>query len=193
MKFCISCGKLELKYFFFYTLIGIIELYINIVIYYDQDHKNIFNRHLLLNSLCFFIEYLLNIIPVWLNNRNYDNYDSDNKYLSTKDIIQFFFICFILLLTEIIDNILIIIKINEIEEYEDHFTLMELLMIFLLSKFKKEAYYMHQNISFLIIILVEIVKIIYFLFNKNPYQLQDIFIFVLNIIYSFFILFIIYI
>ena len=53
-------------------------------------------------------------------------------------------------------------------EYEDEYLFLEFLMIFFLAKFTlKTNYYKHQNISFLILFLMEICKSLYFFFiNK---------------------------
>ena len=68
MKFCISLGKFELKYFFYCVLIILIEIYNYYFVYYDEE--KIISEHYQMHSFCFFLGYLLNIIPAWINNKN---------------------------------------------------------------------------------------------------------------------------
>ena len=100
----------------------------------------------------------------------------NDKYLSKKVILKFLFICFVLLLIDSIESTLSIIKNNNNnhnykknvnQEYEDDFIFIEYLIIFLASKYTKEVYYKHQNISFLILIIVEAIKTIYFFIKNN--------------------------
>jgi len=53
-----------------------------------------------------------------------------------------------------------------------------------LSKYSKEVFYRHQNISFLILILLEIIKTIFLLRDKFSLEPEFIFLIFLNIIYS---------
>ena len=115
MKFYISFGKFDLKYFFYCLSHLIIQIYIHFVIY--EDDEILIYHHLLLNSFCFFLGYLLNIIPLWIINTNskvkenplanelkkeedtqYNKYNqsieykilkSNKKYLSRKDYQKF--------------------------------------------------------------------------------------------------------
>ena len=64
MKFCISFGKFELKFFIYCFLIVILELYVYRFI--DYFKVKIFNENLSLNTFCLFLGYLLNIIPEWI-------------------------------------------------------------------------------------------------------------------------------
>ena len=209
MKFCISFGKFELKYFFYCILFIILEITINYFVYYDEG-ENIITDHCLLHSFCFFLGYLLNFIPARifhirsnkkenpitnkLNEEN--NYSIEyiynqpyEKYLSTKDIIKFLLICFILLLADLIENTGIIIDDNDNDDYEhlydDSYIFIEFIIIFLVSIFSKEVYYMHQYISFFILFLIELIKNIYFFIIKKFYKFNPIS-FVLNIIYCIF-------
>jgi len=116
MKLCISFGKLELKYFFYCVLFVILEIFMYYFIYYD--HENIIKEHYLLHSFCFFLGYLLNIIPFWISHKKSkgkekpltnklnkeNNYSIDYIYnnlyennLSKKEILKILFICLILL------------------------------------------------------------------------------------------------
>jgi len=124
MKSYISFGKFELKYFFYCVLIVILEINIYYFIYWNNE--KIITEHNQVYSFCFFLGYLLNIIPAWIshiqskekerpltNKLNEDNNHSIEyiynkpyeKYISIKDVIIFLFICLILLLTDIIENI----------------------------------------------------------------------------------------
>ena len=186
-------------------------------IYYDKN--NIINEHYHFHSFCFFFGYLLNIIPAWISHAKSKEKEKENlitneseeesirsieyiynkpyeKYLSTRDILKFLFICLILLLTDIIENIGIIIEDNEKKEkenenekkeekYNDDYFFIEYLIIFIATKFDKEVYYKHQYISFLVLILVGAIKIFYFLM-KELYQRTNFIAIVLNIIYSIF-------
>ena len=53
-----------------------------------------------------------------------------------------------------------------------------------MSKFSKEVFYKHQNISFAILILVEIIKNIFLLRDKYSLKFVDIIIIFFNIVYS---------
>ena len=223
MKFCISFGKFELKYFFYCILLVFIYLYMMCFIYFNK--VNITYEHMIFNSFLFFLGYLLNIIPTCISLINSkekekpitNKLDKENdqsieyiynepyeKYISKKDILKFFFISLILLLSSLLEIIQYIIdnigykedeainhkdKIKEFDDnrtnnYEDGYIFIEIIIFFVVSKFNKEAYYKHQNISFLFLILVEIIKNIYFLIKKTNYNIFDIIHIVLNIINS---------
>ena len=185
MKFCISLGIFDLKYFLYFILYSILEIIIILFIY--DDDNNIKDKHPFLNSLFLFVGYLLNFIPGWINNKRSKikekltinkkedksiKYIYKNPYvklLSIKDISKVLFICIILLLKELIgiastkfiDN-------YKKEEYEDKFNFIPFLIIYLFSKYnnRTQTYYKHQNFSFLILSLVEIIKIIFFLYRE---------------------------
>jgi len=65
MKFCISFGKFELKYFFYCVLHVILKIYISYFIYFRKE--KIITEHNLMYSFCLFLGYLLNIIPAWIS------------------------------------------------------------------------------------------------------------------------------
>ena len=204
MKFCISFGKFELKFFFYCILIVILEFYIYNFI--DYFKVKILEDHLLLNSSCLFLGYLLNIIPVWIrhikskkkenskiNKLKEENTQSieyifnkpDKNYLSSKEILIFCFISLFPLIEELLEHSLH--KINDKDKesnYNDDFPIIEYSIIFLASKFDKEVYYKHQYISFFILILVEAIKNIYFLTKASIFNIFFIFKFALSIIYS---------
>ena len=66
-------------------------------------------------------------------------------------------------------------NIKEEKKDDDDFMIIEYLIIFLVSKYAYniEVYYKHQNISFLILILVEDFKTIYFFIKAQSYQIFD--------------------
>jgi len=68
--------------------------------------------------------------------------------------------------------------------------LIEFIVIYLFSKFSKEIFYKHQNISFLILILLEIIETVFFFSYNYSLQPEDFFLILLNII--FYILYAIY-
>ena len=183
MAFYISFGKFDLKYFFYCILFLIIQIYIYFFI--PEDDENLISDHLFLNSFCFFLGFLLNIIPLWIINikskvkempianelekeedTQFNIYNQSIKYiylksnkkylskknLSIKDLSKIFFICFAILLTEIVDNIIptkgknIIDK--ETKKYNDDFIIFEYLIIFLISKYFEEVYYKHHYFFF---------------------------------------------
>ena len=130
MKFCISFGIIELKYFFYCFLSVILYIYIYYFIV-DSEEENIINEHVLLYSFCYFLGYFLNIIPAWIvhikskaKERSKLNkmkeretqpieYIYNNpyeKYFSKKGILKIFFICLILLIIDAIESTLYIIK-----------------------------------------------------------------------------------
>jgi len=155
-----------------------------------NDKESIINQHCLLHSFCYFLGYLLNFIPTLISyiktkekekpiinklkekNNNSIEYIYNNpneKYLSIKDILKFFLICNILLLADLIENTQNIIDTyynGDDKRYDDDFIFIKFLIIFLVSKFDNEVYYKHQNISFIILILLEVIKNIYFFFKK---------------------------
>ena len=126
MKFCISCGIFELKYFLYCIIFSILEIYFNLFIYYDfgNNDKSIITSHSLLESSCLFLGYLLNYIPEWYskkeskrksvllelkgeNNKNSNSFKyiynkSYSKYLSIKEGLKLIFIIIFLLLIEIL-------------------------------------------------------------------------------------------
>ena len=126
------------------------------------------------------------------------------KYISKKNILKFIFICLILLLSSLLEIIQYKIdnigykkdetinhkdKIKKFDDnkktyYEDDYIFIEIIIFFVVSKFDKEAYYKHQNISFFFLILVEIIKNIYFLIKESGYDIFEIIHIILNIINS---------
>ena len=214
MKFCISLGIIELKYFLYCFLSVILYIYIYYITV-DSEEENIINKHELLYSFCYFLGYFLNIIPSWIihiktkakerskvikmkeretQSIEYIYNNPYEKYFSKKGILKIFFICLILLLIDAIEATISIIKRNEEKErnkndnniyiYDDDFIIIEYLIIFLVSKFSKEVYYKHQNISFLILIVVESIKTIYFFIITNSYQISNIMIIILVLLNS---------
>ena len=209
MKFCISFGKFELKFFFYCVFIVITKFFLYYVTCYEKENIN--DEHCLMDEFCFFLGYLLNFIPAWISHIKskekekpiINKLKEENKksieyiynkpyesYLSIKDIIKFLFICLILIIAEMIENTGL--KIDKKEEnindnkkdykYGDDYNFIEYIIIFLVSILFKEVYYKHQFISFFILILVQVIKIIYFAIKKsNDFH---IFSFFLNIIYS---------
>ena len=188
MKFCISFGKFELKYFFYCVLFSIIEICIYYFVYKDKD--SIINKHCLFHSFCYFLGYLLNFIPAWISHTKtkekekhitnklkeekfqsieYIYNEPYEKYLSTKDILIFFFICLILLFADLMENF----KIEKDDkQFSDDFIFIKFLVFFFVLKFSNEVYYKHQYISFFILILIEIIKYIYiFFYEKKPFLL----------------------
>ena len=212
MTFYISFGKFDLKYFFYCLSFLIIQIYIHFVIY--EDDEILFSDYFFLDSFCFFLGYLLNIIPLWIINTNskvkknpianelkkeedsqynkyiqsieYKIFKSNKKYLSRKDLLKIFFICFVILLIEILENIIFANDNDdkETKKYNDDFIIFEYLITFLVSKYFEEIYYKHHYFSFLILIFVEAIKDIYFII-KNIYQTFDIITYILRIIYTF--------
>ena len=187
MKFCLSLGIFDFKYFLYFTMYAISTLIINVFIYHE-DKNNIINKHIFLDYLFLFVGYLLNFIPEWFSNKKskskekqiinekeeennksieyiYNNpYD---KYLSLKDISKILFICIIILLKELIEISSIKLHENyEKEKCEYNFNIIQFLIIYLFSKYTTQTYYKHQNFSFLIFSLVEIIKIIFVLIRQ---------------------------
>jgi len=177
MRFCISFGKFGLKYFLYCVLFAISDIYVILFIYlFDKNNNAIFNKHILLDSLCFYLGYLLNFIPAWIMHKNSKTRKSNGlieskpesikyiynktivRYLSTKDIIIFFGFCLILLLLEFIEVILNKITKNK-QQYVDDYLLFKFLIVFILPKYFSEVFYKHQNISIIFFILIEIIKI----------------------------------
>ena len=164
MKFFISLGIFDLKYFLYFTLYAISTIIYAFICDVDvdenegedEDEDNIIKKHKFLDSLLLFIGYLLNFIPRWLSNKSSKSkekhiinekkgennksieYIYNNpyvKYLSIKDISKVLFICIILLLKEL--NIIaskILIEKYDEEEYEDKFNFIPFLIIYLFSK-----------------------------------------------------------
>jgi len=198
MKFCFSFGMFDIKFAFYCTLVAVLDLYINLFIY-KEDQNNIFDKHLLLDPLCYYVGFLLNIIPALIsykcsrtkkermrvNKLKEENIQSIeyiynnpyDQYLSTKDFIKFIIVCLFLLSTDFME-IIISISTNaednqpndegKIDLYEDDYLFFEFLIIFILVKyFKKTTYYNHQNISFLILCIMEGIKTVFFFSQSN--------------------------
>ena len=195
MKFCISLGTIELKYIIYCFLSVILYIYIYYCIV-DSKEKNIINEHELLYSFCYFLGYLLNVIPEWI----VDIKSETKERPKINKILNFFLYCLITLFIGLVKSTLSLINNNKekydnkndnnIGIYDDDFMIIEYLIIFLVSKYAYniEVYYKHQNISFLILILVEGTKNIYFFIIKDSYQIFDymiiILVFLNSILYS---------
>ena len=179
-----------------------IQIYIDYFI--EKDEKSLISKHPLLHSFCYFFGFFLNFIPFKISQINsrvkgkpitnklkkensqsieYIYNNPNENYLSKKDLLKIFFASLIILLTEIVgvnpDN-----NNNEDEEpkYDDELIIFEYLTIFFVSHCE-EVYYKHHYISFLILILVQVIKAGYFLI-KDKYQALDIIIIIFSIIYS---------
>jgi len=208
MRFCISFGKFDSKYFIYCFLFLIVEIFLCLFNNDDSD-ENIINKHKLLDSTCYFFGYLLNFFPEWIRNRNsiskekpianglkeektqsfeYIYNKPDHKYLPKKELIKIFFISIFLLLTEFL-RIIQIIK-YKIIEYEDSFIFIEFLLILLIPH-SSEVYYKHQKFSFLIFTLIEIIKIIVLILGKQSINYLAIFMeIIISIIYAFYYIYI---
>ena len=216
MKSYISFGKFELKYFFYCLLHIIVQIYFLYFIYLNE--LKIITEHNFLYSFCFYFGYLLNIIPALINHiKSKENLTANKlekknihsieyiynspyeKYLPKKEILNFLFICLILLLIDIIENFALFMEYEEdyyshaFKEYNDGYIFFEYLIIFIALKLGKEVYYKHQYISFFILILFEVIKNIYF-YIKKLYKKKLILFHLFYLLYIlFYILFIIYI
>jgi len=189
MKFCISLGQFSIKYFFYIVLFVFLDIF---SYFFLKDTENIVYKHYLLDSVCFFLGYLLNIVPAWIISINYNNTNSNYKNLSIKEIIKFFSICVLLILADFIIYFIKIRSKNENNDNNEKFLFIEILITFLILKYNKEIYYKHQNISFAILILVEIIKTIYF-FIRSSYEISIITIIsrtIYSILYAFYYLYI---
>ena len=192
MKFCISLGIIELKYIIYCFLSVILYIYIYYFILEDEDEdeneENIIKKHKLLYSFCYFLGYLLNVILEWI----VDIKSETKERPKINKILNFFLYCLIILFIGLIKSNLSLINNkkektdNTIGIYDDDFMIIEYLIIFLVSKYAYniEVYYKHQNISFLILILVEAFKTIYFFIKANSYEISDIIIIILVILNS---------
>ena len=205
MRCFISFGIFSFKYFIYGVLFAIFKLYVDYYIYYsnnkNDENANIYNNHKLLNSFCFFLGYLLNIIPEKISNKKSklkkstigNGLDSINSikyiynkpdiYLSTKDIIKFIALCLMLFFLEFIEVILDKLNKDNVEQYEDEYLLFKFLIVFLLPKCFKEVYYKHQNISIIFLIVVEIIKTLFYI-EKDYTKKNFAIIIFLKIIYS---------
>ena len=184
MKFCISFSLVELKYIYYCFFLFIMESFIYYFFFDDKDC--IIKQHYLLQSFCRYLGYLLNFIPAWIVHMKINIEEKPIINKSIKDFLIFFFICIIVLLAHLISNIKKIIDDNDNmddKKYSDDCIFLKFLIIFLVSKLYNEVHYKHQKISFFILILIEVIKTIYF-FNKKLYHISYIIIIILNIIYS---------
>jgi len=187
MKLCISLGMFHLKCLFYYVLFAIFRIYKNVIVYYDVNNKGILYNNVLFFSFCYFLGYLLNIFPALINQRNSEanenlianGYGRENPQ-SIKYFKKFFIISFILLIIDFLENTLSLFISNS----EEDFIFIEFIVIFLFAKYSKEVFYKHQNISFVILILVEIIKNIFLLRDKFSLKFGYIFKIFLSIIYS---------
>jgi hypothetical protein len=115
MKFCISFGMISKKLLYYYASFSLAEIYCNSIINIGEGINEILCNHELFDSLCFFLGYLLNIIPALISRNNskskenlkinefkgeniqsikYIYNKANNLYLSRKDIIILLFLCF---------------------------------------------------------------------------------------------------
>ena len=210
MKFCFSFGMFDIKYFIYCFLFLTLDIYIMFFIYNeygDTENINIINKHLFLDPLCYYAGFLLNIIPALIaykfsktenkkpktsklleENASSIEYIYNNpydQYLSTKEFTKFIIVCIFFLLADLIEIIQsLIVDEDEFDDDEENdYLFVQFLIIFLVPKIiSKTKYYKHQNISFLILFIIEAIKtIINFIFfqKMSPYKLLII---VLNII-----------
>jgi hypothetical protein len=174
---------------------------------YDRRNINIINKHLFLDPLCYYAGFLLNIIPALIaykfsktenkkpktskllkENTSSIEYIYNNpydQYLSTKEFTKFIIVCIFFLLADLIEIIQsLIVDEDEFDDDEENdYLFVQFLIIFLVPKIiSKTKYYKHQNISFLILFIIETIKtIINFIFFQKMF-LYKLLIIVLNII-----------
>ena len=143
----------------------------------------------MLDISCIFLGYLLNIIPEWISNRIVEAKSPNN--LTIKDFIKIFFISFFLLLTNFLRIVSPIIdKKANIDKYANYFIYIQFLLIYLIPH-SSEVYYIHQKFSFIVFTLIEIIKTIFFLFDKTLDNILAIFFVIINtIIYAFYFIYI---
>jgi hypothetical protein len=173
----------------------------------DTENINIINKHLFLDPLCYYAGFLLNIIPALIaykfsktenkkpktsklleENASSIEYIYNNpydQYLSTKEFTKFIIVCIFFLLADLIEIIQsLIVDEDEFDDDEENdYLFVQFLIIFLVPKIiSKTKYYKHQNISFLILFIIEAIKtIINFIFFQKMF-LYKLLIIVLNII-----------
>ena len=210
MKFCFSFGMFDIKYFIYCFLFLTLDIYIMFFIYNedgDTENINIINKHLFLDPLCYYAGFLLNIIPALIaykfsktenkkpktsklleENASSIEYIYNNpydQYLSTKEFTKFIIVCIFFLLADLIEIIQsLIVDEDEFDDDEENdYLFVQFLIIFLVPKIiSKTKYYKHQNISFLILFIIETIKtIINFIFFQKMF-LYKLLIIVLNII-----------
>ena len=174
---------------------------------YDRRNINIINKHLFLDPLCYYAGFLLNIIPALIaykfsktenkkpktsklleENASSIEYIYNNpydQYLSTKEFTKFIIVCIFFLLADLIEIIQsLIVDEDEFDDDEENdYLFVQFLIIFLVPKIiSKTKYYKHQNISFLILFIIDTIKtIINFIFFQKMF-LYKLLIIVLNII-----------
>ena len=210
MKFCFSFGMFDIKYFIYCFLFLTLDIYIMFFIYNedgDTENINIINKHLFLDPLCYYAGFLLNIIPALIaykfsktenkkpktsklleENASSIEYIYNNpydQYLSTKEFTKFIIVCIFFLLADLIEIIQsLIVDEDEFDDDEENdYLFVQFLIIFLVPKIiSKTKYYKHQNISFLILFIIDTIKtIINFIFFQKMF-LYKLLIIVLNII-----------
>ena len=210
MKFCFSFGMFDIKYFIYCFLFLTLDIYIMFFIYNedgDTENINIINKHLFLDPLCYYAGFLLNIIPALIaykfsktenkkpktskllkENTSSIEYIYNNpydQYLSTKEFTKFIIVCIFFLLADLIEIIqsLIVDEDEFDDDDENDYLFIQFLIIFLVPKIiSKTKYYKHQNISFLILFIIDTIKtIINFIFFQKMF-LYKLLIIVLNII-----------
>ena len=189
MRLYISLGIFNLNYLFYCILFFIIEIYDYLFIFSDDTDKNTIKNHKLLDISCFFLGYLLNIIPEWISNRILEAKSPNN--LSIKDITKIFFISFFLLISRFL-KIIPPIKDKKTNKdiYGYCFMFIQFLLIFLIPH-SLEVYYRHQKFSFFTFTLIEILKTILFLFDKTLDNNLAIFFAIINsIIFAFYLIYI---
>jgi len=185
-----SLGKIDLKYFIYFIIYFVIQIYSNYILYIYS--KKIGENKLLGPFLSYF-GYLLIIIPALIakkfnssdspkkeierekNNENVKNLlykymnDTNNNNIKIKDIIIFFLFCLLGLALEFSYIIVELLNGYYIEEYSIFGTL----IWFLAPKFiLNRTYYKHQKIAILIIIIIEAIKSIISIsvFHKFNYK-----------------------
>ena len=192
MKFCVSFGKFNLKYFIYCILFAFIDAYIIYVFYYDKQNSNIFGQHKLFGSLLYYLGYLLNIIPAWINKQKSKkeeksiandseeedtlsaNSKSHREYFPNFDYLTFFILCSLLLLTDLIYIAIKTINKNN-DETEDEYLLF--LIIFLVNKFFRETNYMHHIITMIFFIIIEYITNIFFTIKHGKNKIQNFYLF----------------
>ena len=179
----VSLGRIDFKYFIYLIVYFVMQIYSNYILYqYSQKVEE--NRLLEIFLTCF--GYLLIIIPALITKKltssdlpkknvegNKNNENVKNRAnIKIKDIIIFFLVC---ILNLAIQFSYILVEILNDYFKEEYFIFIIIIWFIAPKCILKQAYYKHQKLAILFVIIIEAIKTIIIIFALGKFNYKQIF------------------
>ena len=181
----VSLGRIDFKYFIYLIVVYFVMQIYSSYILYQYSQK--INENRLLDIFLTYFGYLLIFIPALItkklassdtpknnvegnkNNENAksrENKNEKNNNIKIKDIILFFSVCIINLAVEF--SYILIELLNDY--YKEEYFIFAIVIWLITPKYiLKKAYYKHQKLAILFLIIIEAIKTIIIIFDLGKF------------------------